>query len=85
MKYWPYPFLIGLLTAMAVAMGLRRSGLGSQRRAVVVFSTVVGVIVVLALSENPALMDEYVSRIALAGLGIVIAVLALAKRSIERD
>ena len=85
MNLWPYPFLLGLLTAVAVTMGLRRTGFRSQRRAVIVFSTIVGVIVTYVVAGNPALMDEFVSQIALLGLGIVIAILALVKRKIEKD
>lgn len=74
---------IGLLVMLAIYIGLRRA-LGQNdltiRRAMAVFSTVAGVMVTLYLFDRPAALEEQAGKIVLALVGVVLALIAVARR-----
>ena len=80
------PLLIGVMVTAALYIGLRL-GLShkfvSIKRAVAVFAAIAGLLTTFFLIENPDLLADYSARIVLAGLGVVLALIALARRSIR--
>jgi hypothetical protein len=73
---------IGVLVTCAVYVGLRRA-LGADRtvrRAVAVFAAAGGIVVTLFLRQRPALLEEQGAKIVLALIGVVLALIATARR-----
>ena len=76
---------IGLLVMCAVYIGLRRAfggGDRSIRRAAAVFSAVAGIVVTLFLREHPDLLEQQGTKIVLALIGVVLALIATIRRSL---
>lgn len=79
------PLGIGLLVMCAVYIGLRRafgSGDPTVRRAAAVFSAVAGIVVTLFLREHPDLLKQQGTKIVLALIGVVLALIATIRRSL---
>ena len=78
---------IGVLAMCAVYIGLRKVLGGGERtvqRATAVFAAVSGILVTLFLRDRPALLEEQGTRIVVALVGVVIALIALARRGLSR-
>ena len=77
------PLGIGLLVMCAVYIGLRQ-GFDSRdptiRRAVAVFSVVAGIMVTLFLREHPDLLEQQLTTIVLALIGVLLAFIATIRR-----
>lgn len=78
--------LIGVLVMLAIYIGLQRAfgeASTSVRRAIAIFAAVVGILTMLWLQENPGSLEDYSAQIVAAGVAVVLALLALARRSSE--
>ena len=78
------PLIIGILVMTAIYIVLSRI-FGTEdlstRRALAIFGAGAGIVVTFWLRGNPAALREYTAQIAIAGIGVVLALLALAKRA----
>ncbi len=80
------PLLIGVMVTAAIYTGLRlglSDNFSSIRRAVAIFAAAAGLLTTFWLLGNPAFLAEYSARIVLAGLAVVLSLLALAKQVIK--
>lgn len=55
----------------------------SVRKALAVFSAAVGLLSTFWLRSHPDVLEDYMGKIVLAGLAVVIALLAFAKKSLK--
>jgi len=78
--------LIGVLVMLAVYLTLSRvidiSNI-SVKKSLALFSAVLGILTTFWLESNPSIMHDYTERIVLAGLGILLALLAFARKSLK--
>lgn len=76
---------IGILVTCAVYIGLRRAFRNEPalRRAVILFAAVAGIVVTFFLRAHPALLEEWGTQIVLALLGVVLVLIALARRHVS--
>jgi len=74
-----FPLLIGLLVMVAIYISLWNF-FRSMKRAIGVFAAICGIVTMLWLQDNPYAIEKYSAQIAVGGLTVVLALLALAKR-----
>ena len=53
----------------------------SIRRTLGLFSGAIGLLTTFWLLENPILLEKYITEIAIGGIGVVLALLTLAKKT----
>lgn len=78
--------MIGILVMTAVYIGLRRAfrvDLPSVRRGVIVFAAAAGLLTTFWLRENRGALGDYSAQIVMAGIAIVLALLALARGALK--
>lgn len=79
------PLILGILVMTAVLIGLRQilaSAAPQIKRSVVVFAAACGLLTTFRLRDNPAVLAEYSAQIVIAGLAVVLGLLALARRAL---
>jgi len=81
-----FSLLIGIMVMLAIYLSLTRvmniSNL-SIRRALALFSAAVGILVTFWLKSNPDILGSYTREIVFAGLGVVLALIFLARKLIS--
>lgn len=81
-----YSLLIGVTVMLAIYLVLSRAvdvSLLSIKRSLAIFSAAVGLLSMFWLQNNLAILHEYLEKIAIAGLGVVLALLAYARKSLK--
>jgi len=76
--------LIGILVMTAVYIGLQRAwgqNASTLKRATAVFSAACGMLTTFWLMENHTILAEYATRIVVGGIAVVLALLAIARKS----
>jgi hypothetical protein len=78
------PLLVGILVMLAVYIGLQRALAGSvgTKRAAALFAAAAGLLTTLWLRENPDVLARYSAEIVIAGIAVVLALLALARKAL---
>lgn len=79
------PLLLGILVMTAVLIGLRQiqaSAAPQIKRSVVVFAAACGLLTTLWLRDHPTVLADYSAQIVIAGLAVVLALLAIARRAL---
>lgn len=77
---------IGILVMTAVFIGLRRATVVKSQqtnRALAVFSAAFGILTTLFLADHPDLLAEYAREIVIGNIGVVLALLLLARRGLR--
>ena len=78
--------LIGVLVMLAVYLTLSRvidiSNI-SVKKSLALFSAAIGFLTTFWLEGNPSIMRDYTERIVIAGLGVLLALLAFARKSLK--
>ena len=80
------PLLLGILVMTAVFIGLRQvfaSDAQPVRRAVIVFAAACGLLATVWLLDNPDALADYTARVVAAGIAVVLALLAIARRALK--
>jgi hypothetical protein len=78
--------LIGVLVMLAVYLSLSRVidiGRVSVKRSLALFSAAVGLLTSIWLESYPTLLRDYTGKVVLAGLGVVLALLVFARKSLK--
>ncbi len=78
--------IIGILVTLALYLTLSKSfdiNISYRRKTLGLFSGAVGLLTTLWLFENRNMLEEYVAKIVIAGIAVVLALLAIAKKSIK--
>ena len=78
--------LIGILVMLAAYLSISRIvdvNKVSVKKSLAIFSATLGLLSTLWLQNNPAILKEYSEKIVIAGLGIILALLALARKSLK--
>lgn len=73
--------LIGIMVTGAVFVALQSVFGNGARRALGIFAGAAGLLTTLWLQENPAALREYSAEIVAAAIAVVLAFLAIAKKS----
>jgi len=80
--------IIGILVTLAIYLSLLNTfdvKNISVRKTIGLFSGLVGLLTYIWLQDHPDLLEKYVAEIVLAGIGVLLAMLALAKNRLNRD
>jgi hypothetical protein len=78
--------LIGILVMLSAYLALSRVvdvSNTSVKKSLAVFTAALGLLSTLWLQDNPAVLRQYSEKIVIAGLGIVLALLAFARKSLK--
>lgn len=82
-----YALLIGITIMLSLYVILARlldSGDRSVKKALAIFCGAIGLLSALWLQENQSILREYSGKIVLAGLGVVLALLAYARNNVNK-
>ena len=78
--------LIGIMVMLAIYLALSRVmdySHSTIKKASAIFSGVAGLLSTFWLRENPDILGDYTQQIVLAGLAVVIALLAFLRKSLS--
>lgn len=82
-----YALLIGIIIMLAIYLALSRVVTITNvpvKRALALFAAAIGLLSVFWLDSHPDILREYAGKIVLAGLAVVLALLAFARRSLHK-
>ena len=78
---------VGILVMLALYLSLSRTFDLADRlvkKSLALFCAAVGLLTTLLLRQHPDALEDYMVKIVAAGIAVVLALLALAKRTIEK-
>ena len=76
--------LIGIMVTGAIFVVLQNVFGSGARKALGIFAGAAGLLTTLWLQENPMALREYSAEIAVAAIGVVLALLAFARNSLKK-
>ncbi|MBT6063050.1 MAG: hypothetical protein HOG55_17880 [Anaerolineae bacterium] len=81
--YFIKALILGVLVMLALYLSLSKTfdiDHFSTRRTLDLFSGGVGLLTTFSLIENPAVLNKYVNETVIGGLGVVLAIITLARK-----